>query len=441
MRISHNAIANRFSSWTFTAAIIAAAVTALLAGVPPAAAETSENGIVTPDSPEFRKAQQLMSVQEYSRAVEIYSKLLADDSTNVYIMFNYGTALNYLREQTRSIEVLSRCAQLIEKNGPALSTDESELLGHVYNNLSKSHFDVGNVDAALEDARKGVERHPKLSWLYYNMAEALKAKGMFELAIDGYQKALAIDPNDIAAGLRIVECFYELKKYDSALNLLKEMNRTYPNDEEIKFNLGSALYKNGDREGAVAAWQEVASRNPDSNYGKLAAQWLAEIGVRPDLSKAASASTVECDIMKFSFVKPAGFTLKKSDMNPDSALYMMSRLIYDAGLKDTADVSLSVSCETIRSPQSYRQFVKTWQENQKSSSGGFQILSEKDMPERSGAVWEYQAEYDGKPIKGCTFAGIDSGKGVLIWLNATSGTFGTARSDFDALLASFGFKK
>jgi len=426
----------RFPFFIFTAASIAAAVIMFIAGVAPAAADTSENQI-TPESPEFKKAQQLMSVQEYSKAVDIYAKLLAEDTSNVYIMFNLGTALNYLNEQTRSVEILNRCVSLIERKPSALQTGEDELLGHVYNNLSKSHFDMGKFDEAIADAQKGIDHLPKLSWLYFNLAEGLKARKMLELAIDNYQKALKLDPNDISASLKIVECFYELKRYDSALNLLRELIKTYPNSEEIKFNLGSALFKVGDREEAIAAWQDVVTRNPESNYGRLAAQWLQELGVRVDTSKGLRASTVECDILKFSFIKPENYTIKKSDSNSQSALYMLSRLIYDAGLKDTADVSLSVSCETAGAPQSYRQFVKTWQGNQKASSQDYQILSERDLPEKSGSVWEYQAAYEGKPIRGCTFGGVAGGKGILIWLNATAGTYQGAKKDFDALLESF----
>lgn len=388
-------------------------------------------------------AQEYMQKQEYSSAAELYSKLLAQDEYNVHLMFNLGTSLSFLNEQTRAVEVLEKCSLAIEKKlESGHDTTEAELLAHVYNNLSKCYMSLGRHDDAAEACRRGIKSSSGLSWLHFNLGDALLAKGEAKSALACFRRALELDPNDMAANLKIVECNYALQDYNEAGRLLTELAKLYPENSEILFNLGSVYYKQDRADEAIKLWKAIAEREPDSKFGQISRKWLSELNVNVNSGARLLEETVECDIFGFSFLKPRNFYIAKAGGDASSYLYMMSSHIYDEDSKNTAEISLSISAQVLSEPQDHRQFGRNWQKNQAGSGQNFELIAEKETPagrnEKPGLMWEYSARYNDVPIKGATLAFINGNYAVLIWLNATPATFARAVESFHQLARSFG---
>ncbi len=411
-------------------------ITAALALVMPAT--ESFAAAAAPSDP----AEEYMQKQEYSKAAEVYSKLLQDDTDNVHLLFNYGTSLNFVNEQTRAVEVLSKCSALLEKKLAAKhDTVEAELLAHVYNNLSKCFVSLEKYDDAINACQLGLKRSAGLSWLYYNLGDALKQKGEPLKALDNFQKALALDPSDISSSLKIVECHYTMENFNEAGKILTELAKFYPENSEILFNLGSVYYKQNKADEAIKIWKAIAEREPESKFGRISKDWLSELKVSVDTSAKLMAETIECKLMNFAFLKPTNFYVAKFSESTENSIFMLSSHIYDETNKNTAEISLSVSAQALAEPQDYKRFAKEWQKNQASSGQNFELISEKEMSVGRGAkpglIWEYGAQYNKVGIKGATAAFITNGYAVLIWLNATPSTFSKAVKDFYGLMDSF----
>lgn len=388
-------------------------------------------------------ADEYMQKQEYSRAAELYSKILMQDEYNVHLMFNYGTALSFINEQTRAVEILEKCSLTLEKKLDAKpDTIEAELLAHVYNNLSKCYMSLEKYDEAAGACEKGIKRFDNLSWLYFNLGDALLAKGEPKSAMANFQKAIALDQSDIAANLKLVECHYALQDYKEAGRLLTELAKFYPENSEIQFNLGSVYYKQNKADEAIKLWKAIAEREPESKFGQISKKWLSELKVSVDTGARLMEETIECGLFGFSFIKPRNFYMSKADGSAAGYLYMMSSHIYDEDNKNTAEISLSISVQTLSEPQDYTEFANNWQKNQASSGQKFQLISEKETiagrNERPGLFWEYSAVYNGVVIKGATLAFLNRNYAVLIWLNATPGTFARAFESFNSTARSFG---
>jgi tetratricopeptide (TPR) repeat protein len=53
---------------------------------------------------------------------------------------------------------------------------------------------------------------------------------------------------------------------DGSLDRLEDLAQDHPSSGAVLFHLGLARFWNGDRDGALAAWREASSRDPDSGY-------------------------------------------------------------------------------------------------------------------------------------------------------------------------------
>ncbi len=395
------------------------------------------------DSQKLKDAGGLMQKQEYARAIDIYSKLLIDDTNNVHIMFNLGTALNYLNEETRAVDVLKRCGAVIDEKRQQknITTEEIELAGHVFNNIAKIYINQKKYDDAIASCMAGIEYSNNLSWLYYNLGDAYKAKGLYDLSPKNYQKAYEIDPADISAGLGVVDAYCMLNNFEGALALIRELVKKSPENLELKFNMGSVMYKMQKKEEAIVVWKEIAEKYPNSSFGQIASKWLSDLGVSVDSQKVYKSGSVECEAVGMAFMKPENYIMSKKEEGTNNAVYLMSRFIYDDTLKNTTEISLSVNCTAgAQAGESYKDFAKTMQANQKSNGENFLITFEKELNVKNGIIWEYEANFQGVKIKGVTFASVQNGREIVIWLNSTPATYPLARMDFDTVLESLFIK-
>ncbi len=388
------------------------------------------------------EAEEYMQKQQYAAAAELYSQLLIDDTDNVHLLFNYGTSLSFVNQLTHAVEILSKCSLVLEKKLAAKDDSiEAELLAHVYNNLSKCYISLAEYDNAVASCEKGLKRFNNLSWLYYNLGEALLLKNDPKNALPNFQKAIALDPSDISANIKIVECHYASENYAEAGKILVELSKFYPENSEILFNLGSVYYKQNKVDEAIKIWKSIAEREPESKFGKISKNWLLELKVTVDTTAKLLAETVECRLMNFLFVKPHNFYVAKANETQDNSIYMLSTHIYDESSKNTAEISLSISAQTLAEPQDYKQFAKNWQNNQAANGQNFELIAEKEMTagrnSKPAMMWEYSAIYNGVNIKGATIAFLNKNYAVLIWLNATPATFPKVVESFYSLTDSF----
>jgi cytochrome c-type biogenesis protein CcmH/NrfG len=104
---------------------------------------------------------------------------------------------------------------------------------------------------------------PNNGGLLFQVGNIYKATHQFKEAADYYNKALQVDPKNVAARTEMASCMYYNGDVDGAISQLQQSLRYDPKDANSLFNLGMIKWQGKqDGKGALAAWQELLRSNP-----------------------------------------------------------------------------------------------------------------------------------------------------------------------------------
>jgi cytochrome c-type biogenesis protein CcmH/NrfG len=118
---------------------------------------------------------------------------------------------------------------------------------------------------------------PKNATLLVQIAGIYQASHQFKQAADYYDKALRIDPKDVAARTEMASCLFYSGDADGALKQLNQCLKYNPKDANSLFNLGMIKYRGKkDPAGAIAAWQQLLKTNPNLDRKAIVEQMIAE---------------------------------------------------------------------------------------------------------------------------------------------------------------------
>jgi tetratricopeptide (TPR) repeat protein len=112
----------------------------------------------------------------------------------------------------------------------------------------------------------------------FNLANVLSAWGKNEAALERYYQALELDPGYANAWNNLGGVLMELHQFDKAIGAYRRaIELGYPDGQ---FNLASLLEQIGKVDEARGHWQAYLMLDPDSPWGRLAAQRLGDTGPR-----------------------------------------------------------------------------------------------------------------------------------------------------------------
>jgi len=128
------------------------------------------------------------------------------------------------------------------------------------------------ADKQAEPVLAKLKTDPRNSGLLNQLGTIYKKTHQFKDAAGYYQKALDVDPKNVAARTDLASCMFYEGDADGALQQLQQSLSYDPKDANSLFNLGLIrLQAKNDRQGAVAAWQQLLKSNPDLAKDKKAA--------------------------------------------------------------------------------------------------------------------------------------------------------------------------
>lgn len=170
---------------------------------------------------------------------------------------NFGRARKLLDEglekypDSRKMRVLEQRMKRTDFYGEFLKanreiTDEPN--PDSYARLAMLYRAVGDADKALETCAAGLAAFPDSVRLYLNVAELrlhryardFMPKDAF-IALANLEKAVSLDDTDYAATILLAEFYMAIGAADSAINTLKKMLVSHPEDEHAQKLLESAL--------------------------------------------------------------------------------------------------------------------------------------------------------------------------------------------------------
>lgn len=150
-------------------------------------------------------------------------------------------------------------------------------LAAFYYNRGCLHYDKSHFDAAIMEFKQSLTVKPDVSSVYFMLAASYESKKMTEEAVVSYQKAIEIDPKNIAAVSSLCEIYLKKNDYAQALNLIKKIDRIVFGDERLKelkasvsleaatdlVSKGNNVFLAGDIPGGIALVQEALAYKHD----------------------------------------------------------------------------------------------------------------------------------------------------------------------------------
>ena len=118
---------------------------------------------------------------------------------------------------------------------------------------------------------------PKNAALLIQIAGIYQASHQFKEAATYFERALQLDPKNVAARTQMASCLFYSDDLDGALAQLNRALKYNPKDVNALFNLGMIKYRGKkDAPGAIAAWEQLLSSNPDLDRRPIVEQMIAE---------------------------------------------------------------------------------------------------------------------------------------------------------------------
>jgi len=127
--------------------------------------------------------------------------------------------------------------------------------------LGNEYYDKGDYDKAIDCYQKAIDIKPD-DEAYYNMGIVYDAKGDYDKAIEYYQKAIELNPNDNETYYNMGNAYYNKGDYEKAIECYQKAIEINP-DDEAYYNMGLAYYNKGDYEKAIECYQKAIEINPD----------------------------------------------------------------------------------------------------------------------------------------------------------------------------------
>jgi len=159
----------------------------------------------------------------------------------------------------------------------------SDEMCHLWLQVLPVNFDPeqGDPRMLLQEAlaRHDVNNNPADFEAHYNLAAMLQARGKLEEAMQEYQAALGLQPDDPVANNGMGSALLSEGQADKAMPYLVAALKTRPDYFDAHYNLGNALASRNDFEGAAQQFRLALQSQPnDANAEANLGGALAEMG-------------------------------------------------------------------------------------------------------------------------------------------------------------------
>jgi len=167
-----------------------------------------------------------------------------------------------------------------------------------HNNLGAALLELGQTAEAISQFRMALELTPHYGEAHNNLGFALASHGRQTEAVAYFQKALIIKPENAGGTGGTATDAARLAEAISHYHIALDLN---PNSADARYNLGVALIRTGDVDGAIAQFRQAMELRPNwaEAYDKLAtafrqkgkiddavACYLTAVEIKPDWAEA-----------------------------------------------------------------------------------------------------------------------------------------------------------
>jgi tetratricopeptide (TPR) repeat protein len=156
-------------------------------------------------------------------------------------------------------------------------------------NAAVDKFQAGDLDGALELARKAVELGPQKAGAYDMAAKVAAAKKDWDHTIEFGEKALALEADNASLYGPLMEAWKAKGDKAKAAEYEKKFVAANPDKPEILYNQAVDLYNKGDFKGAEPILRKILEGKPDyANAHFLLGMSCVNLNKIPDMKKHLS---------------------------------------------------------------------------------------------------------------------------------------------------------
>jgi len=200
--------------------------------------------------------------QAYKKAESIFEKIIADkrEFADVYNML--GVINHQAGEFSRAINYFQKALKINPNYTEAMLN-----LSVLYNDLgeykqaralvAKSKKETKKTRDQLDPFLKG-----KLANKHAEVGDLYRGVGVYDRAVEEFQKALELAPNFYDIRNRLGICLRELGKKKESLKEFQKIAKEKPSYMEAQVQLGVTHYSLGQKKEARQVWNKLAGINP-----------------------------------------------------------------------------------------------------------------------------------------------------------------------------------
>jgi len=133
------------------------------------------------------------------------------------------------------------------------------------------------ADKKVSPLLEQLQKDPKNKDVLLRVACFYKSAHQFQEAASYFNQALQLDEKNVTVRTEMASCLYYGGDVEGALAQLEQSVRLSPNDPNSLFNLGVVRWKGKkDSAGAIRAWQQLLSANPNLDKRPVVERMIAE---------------------------------------------------------------------------------------------------------------------------------------------------------------------
>ncbi|HPI00397.1 MAG TPA: tetratricopeptide repeat protein [Chitinophagaceae bacterium] len=250
----------------------------------------------------IKKADLLIAMQQYHRALEILDKAALFDNNDINIYILKTDAYLALDQQDKAVDILEQALHLFEGEERiellfdlADVYDNYEVFDKVFDCLKLIlEQDVTNEEAlhkicfwtdftgrneeSIRLHTHIIDEHPYNVLAWFNLAAAYQGLKLYEKAIDAYQYAIVIDEKFDYAYRNMADAYIRLRKYKEAIEALEKVLELSRPEELIYEAIGHCYHKLNQFAKARFHYKKAIHISPyDSKlYYKIACTYMGE---------------------------------------------------------------------------------------------------------------------------------------------------------------------
>jgi tetratricopeptide (TPR) repeat protein len=198
---------------------------------------------------------------------------------------------------------------------------------------AREQFQKHNILQEIASLRRAVEIDPKFTRAWLWLGEIYKFTGQADSALEAYQKAIAIAPQEPVSYKALGFTLMGMRRFEEAIPVWQNLIKTVPGDSDGPANLATCLSRLKRYEEAVSVLESAVKNNPDrpSLQLQLGSAYLERGSEEKALAtfKMAIEADSGSDALNADMLNSVAYALAEKKKGLSQALQFAEKAVHD----------------------------------------------------------------------------------------------------------------